>query len=176
MPPARGTQQAWVRASLWNKRTSRIGQVITVLLDSGAEGGTSASVPFIRGIEQTEYEGRDMVSKRGRGRLRAANPSDSGVPPMNILGTCVLFLVFPPAGGSFGTKIRVVERLPFGLILGTAFMRRHHSALLFDGPGSGWFRPGAESPRVPLLPWLIPPSRRRQTARDGEEPPRSSEV
>ena len=60
---------------------------------------------------------------------------------MTILGTCVLFLVFPPVDGIFATKVRVVDQLPIGLILGTEFMRRYESSMSFEGPGSGVFKP-----------------------------------
>ena len=171
IPPLRGTHQAWVRANLWNKRARQRSQVINVLLDSGAGGGNYASTAFIRGVERTEYAGRNMISKRGRGRLRAANPENSGVPPMDILGTRIIFLVFPPVDGIFGAKVRVVEGLPVGVILGTAFMRQYESALLFDGPGSGWFKPTPTSKRVPLLPWLMPPSGRLRSSRENEDSP-----
>jgi len=81
-------------------------------------------------------------------------------PPMTILGTCVLFLVFPPVDGIFATKVRVVDQLPIGLILGTEFMRRYESSMSFEGPGSGFFKPTPTSLRVPLLPWLEQPRRR----------------
>ena len=50
-------------------------------------------------------------------------------------------------------KVRVVNQLPLGLILDTAFVRRYESSLIFEGPGAGWFKPTPTSPRVPLLPW-----------------------
>ena len=108
-----------------------------MLVDSGAGGGNYASAKLIHEIEQAEYNGRNMISKRGRGRLRAATPTDSKEPPMTILGTCILFLVFPPVDGIFAMKVRVVEQLPIGLIRGTAFMRRYGSSLHFEGPGPG---------------------------------------
>ena len=75
-----------------------------------------ASVHFIRAVERTEYGGKRIVSKRGHGRLRAANPTDGGVAPMNIIGTAMLPLVFPPVDRVFRARVRVVEGLPFGLI------------------------------------------------------------
>lgn len=111
-----------------------------------------------------------MVSKRERGRLRAVNPSDNGVAPMTILGTCVLFLVFPSIDETFGVRVRVVEGLPVGRILGTAFMRRYKSTLDFGGSGSGWFRPTPTSSRMPLLPWLEP---QREKAKAQEDLTRS---
>ena len=83
-----------MRTSLWNRQTRQRGRVVNALLDSGAGGGNFASAKFIHDIEQAQHGGRNMISKRGRGRLRAANPSDSSEPPMAILGTCILHLVF----------------------------------------------------------------------------------
>lgn len=76
---------------------------------------------------------------------------------MTILGTCLLYMVFPPVDGIFAVKVRVVEQLPLGLILGTSFMRRYESSLIFEGPGSGWFKPTPTAARVPLLPWMERP-------------------
>lgn len=97
----RGSPQAWVRAYLWNKRARQRGRVFNVLIDSGAGGGNYASAKFIHEIEHAEYNSRSMISKKGRGRLRAANPESSKEPPMSILGTCFLSLVFPPVDGVF---------------------------------------------------------------------------
>ena len=135
--PARGSQQAWVRTHLWNKRTRQRGRVLTALLDSGAGGGNYASAKFIHEIEQADYGGRNMISKKGKGRLRAANPENSKEPPMSILGTCLISVVFLPVDKIFAVKVRVVDQLPLSLILGTAFMRRYESSLIFEGPGAG---------------------------------------
>ena len=156
-PRSRGTQQAWIRAYTWNRRSRQRGRVFNALVDSGAGGGSFASKKFIQEIEQAEYGGRNMISKKGRGRLRAANPEGSKEPPMTILGTCVLFLVFPPVDGIFATRVRVGDRLPIGLILGTKLMRRYESSMSFEGPGSGVFKPTPTSPRVSLLAWLEHP-------------------
>ena len=104
-------------AFLWNAGKRRRGFCTTVLLDTGARGGSYASVCFIRAAERTEYGDKRIVSERGRGRLRAANPTDSGVIPMNIIGTAILPLVFPPVDRVFRAQVRVVEGLPLGLIL-----------------------------------------------------------
>ena len=79
---------------MWNKRTRQRGRVLTVLLDSGAGGGNYASAKFFHEIEQADYGGRNMMSKKGKGRLREANPENSKEPPMSILGTCLISVVF----------------------------------------------------------------------------------
>ena len=84
-------------------------------MDSGAGGESFASRKFIQEIEQAEYGGRNMISNKGRGRLRAADPEGGKEPPMTILGTCVLFLVFPPVDDIFATRVRVVDRLRIAL-------------------------------------------------------------
>lgn len=145
----KGTHQAWVQARLWNRRTRQGPRMITVLLDTGAGGGNYASASFIREVERMEYGGRNMLSKRGRGHLRAANPQDSNVPPMRILGSCTLFLVFPPMDHVFAVPVREVMGLPCGVIMGAAFFRQNESALFFNGPG--WFQPNPTATKVPLL-------------------------
>ena len=49
---------------------------------------------------------------------------------MSILGTCLISVVFLPVDKIFAVKVRVVDQLPLGLILGTAFMRRYESSSL----------------------------------------------
>lgn len=117
-PSSRASKQAWVQAHLWDKRTRQRSQTVNVLVDSGAGGGNDGSSAFIQGVERRPYGGNNIMSKQGRGRLRAANPSDSDVPPMTILGTACFFLVFPSIDETFGVSVRVVEGLPVGLILG----------------------------------------------------------
>lgn len=68
---------------------------------------------------------------------------------MKIIGTSLLPLVFPPVDRVFRARVRVVEDLPVGLILGAAFMRRYNSVLFFEG--GGWFKPTRDSARVPML-------------------------
>ena len=109
--PTRGPQQAWVRMHLWNKRTRQRGRVLTVLLDSGAGagGGNYASAKLIHEIDRADYGGRNMISKKG-------NPENSKEPPMSILGTCLISVVFPPVDKIFAVKVRVDDQLPPGLI------------------------------------------------------------
>lgn len=82
-------------------------------------------------MERTEYGGRNMIFVNGRGHPRAANPHDCVVPPMPIIGACVLFLVFLSADGNFGAQVRVVKGLAFGHIPGAAFMRQYVNAILY---------------------------------------------
>jgi len=67
---------------------------------------------------------------------------------MNIVGSCDIPLVFMPEDRVRRVTVRVVEGLPYGLILGAAFLRQHNSVLNFaEGRG---FKPAPESPWVPL--------------------------
>lgn len=150
----RGTHQIWVNVFLWNPRTRTRGYQTTIIMDTGAGGGNYASVKFIRAVERTQYRGQNIISWRGRGILRAANPRGSNVAPMPIIGTVLLPLIFPPVDRVFRARIRVVEGPPFRLILGTAFLRHYSSTILLEGAGS--FKPTPDSCRVPLLPAKLP--------------------
>lgn len=121
---------------------------VDVLIDTGAGGGNYASESFVRSIERNARGGERIISSKGKGSLRAANPIQSGVPPMNIVGSCDIPLVFMPEDRVRRVTVRVVEGLPYGLILGAAFLRQHNSVLNFaEGRG---FKPAPESPWVPL--------------------------
>lgn len=121
---------------------------VDVLIDTGAGGGNYASESFVRSIERNARGGERIISSKGKGSLRAANPIQSGVPPVNIVGSCDIPLVFMPEDRVRRVTVRVVEGLPYGLILGAAFLRQHNSVLNFaEGRG---FKPAPESPWVPL--------------------------
>ncbi|CAB1096262.1 unnamed protein product [Ectocarpus sp. CCAP 1310/34] len=124
----------------------------------GAGGGNFCSDNFIRAVERTENNGKRIVSTRGRWLLRAPNPSDSGVAPMSVVDTAVLPLAFPPVDRVFRARLRVVEGLAFGLILGAAFMRHYDRVIDFAGTGS--FKPAPDAGSVPLLPPKLPPNPR----------------
>ena len=107
-----------------------------------------SALVFVRSIERNARGGERIISSKGKGSLRAANPIQSGVPPMNIVGSCDIPLVFMPEDRVRRVTVRVVEGLPYGLILGAAFLRQHNSVLNFaEGRG---FKPAPESPWVPL--------------------------
>ena len=65
-----------------------------------------------------------IISSKGKGLLRTANPIQSGIPPMNIVGSCETQLVFMPEDPVKRMTVRVVEGLPCGLILGAEFLRQ----------------------------------------------------
>ena len=46
---------------------------------------------------------------------------------MNIVGSCDIPLVFMPEDRVRRVTVRVVEGLPYGLILGAAFLRMEHA-------------------------------------------------
>ena len=145
-----GTHQSWVKACLWNPIKRQRGYTVIVLLDTGAGGGNYASLKFIQAAQRHAFNGKRIISKRGRGRLHAANPAKDNVPPMTIVGTAILPLIFPPVDRIFRARVRVVVDLPFGLILGAAYLRHYNSVLDFGGLGT--FKPSGDSPCVPLLP------------------------
>jgi len=155
------SHQTWVTACIWNFKTRRPGFRTTTLVDSGASGGSYASAAFVGALERTEFGGQRIISRRGRGLLRAANPANSDVAPMRIVGTVLLPLVFPPVDRVFRTRVRVVDQLPIGLLLGAAFMWQYGGVLdLGDRDGAGSFRPAPGTSTVPILPPEPPPNPR----------------
>ena len=85
---------------------------------------------------------------RRNGLLWAANLIQRGVPPLNVVGSCDIPLVFIPEDRVRRMTVRVVTGLPYGLILGAAFLGQHGSVLNFAEGGG--FKPAPESPWVPL--------------------------
>ena len=70
---------------------------------------------------------------------------------MNIVGSCDIPLVFMPEDRVRRVTVRVVEGLPYGLILDAAFLRQHNSVLNFaEGRG---FKPAPESPAYRGRKW-----------------------
>ena len=90
-----------------------------------------------------------MMSSRGQGSLREANPTRNAVPPMKISGSCELSLVFSPEDRVRKLLVRVVEDLPYGLIIGAAFLRTHGNIISFAAGGG--FNPAPELPWVPFI-------------------------
>ena len=88
-----------------------------------SRGGNHASEYFVHSVERHGRVGERIISSKGKGLLRAANPIHSGVAPMNIVGSCDIPLVFTPEDRVRRMTVRVVEGLPYRLILGAAFLR-----------------------------------------------------
>ena len=87
-----------------------------------------------------------MISSAGKGFLRAANPRNSDVSPMEVIGSCVIHMVFSPVDRVFRISFRIVRDLLYAVVLGVAFMKARHSTISFrDKEG---FRPTTESTRV----------------------------
>lgn len=144
-----GARQVWVRGIVWHPTKISLRLSVTVLVDTGAGGGNYASQKFIHAVESSFHQEGTIISAAGKGVLSAANPADSNVPPMNILGSVDLPVVFPPDDHVHIISVRVVDRLPYGLIVGAAFMRKNGSVISFlDDDG---FKPSPGSPWVPFL-------------------------
>ena len=89
------------------------------------------------------------MSPRGPGWLRAANPTSSAVLTMRISGSCELPLVFSPEDRVHKVLVRVVEDLPYDLIIGEAFLRKRGSIISIAAGGG--FKPAPEPPWVPFI-------------------------
>ena len=109
------TSQVWVHATLWHATSSRRRLPIAVLVDTGAGGGNYVSRQFIESIEERDGWGKSLINPTGKGLLSAANPKNSAVPPMEVVGSCLLPLVFAPIDQIFRMKFRVVKGLPYAI-------------------------------------------------------------
>ena len=89
------------------------------------------------------------LSARGKGALHAANPTHCNIPPMRVLGSARLPIVFLPEDCVHNIAVRIVEGLPYGFILGARFFYANKSILNF-GTDKG-FKTTPASPWVPFL-------------------------
>ena len=101
---------------------SHSGESVSRHRGAGRQLGSAA---FIRSVENIGGGGRSMLSPRGQGWLQAANPTNSATPPMTISGLCELPLVFNPEDRVRNVLVRVVEDLPYELIIEAAFLRKN---------------------------------------------------
>ena len=97
----------------------------------GREAATTRRRPSCDRSNTGEGVGQSIVSSRGEGWLRAANPASSATPPMKIAGSCELPLVFRPEHIVRKVLVRVVQDLSYALIIGAAFLRRNRSVTSF---------------------------------------------
>ncbi|CAN0368833.1 unnamed protein product, partial [Pylaiella littoralis] len=89
------------------------------------------------------------IDKSTAGALRAANPADSSVPPMRILGSVPVPVLFENDSRVRTVVVRVVLGLPYAFILGADYFRCNNSTLDFK-PARG-FRPTPSASWVPFL-------------------------
>lgn len=87
------------------------------------------SLSFAR-LSETQEGGEKTIRSEGKGLVRAANLTPSGVSPMNIVGLCDIPLVFMPEDRVRRMAVRVAEGLPYGLTLGAAFLRQSGASLI----------------------------------------------
>ena len=121
---------------------------VSVLLDTGAGGGNYVSGTFWESICKWGGIPNRNIDKRGAGVLKAANPETSKVPPMEILGSSTIPIIFPPEDRVRNVSVRVVKGFPYALVLGAAFFHKHKSTLAFDAQQG--FRPSPEAPWIPF--------------------------
>ena len=105
---------------------------------------------LIEPIEERDGWGKSLTNPTGDGLLRTATPKNSAVPPMEVVDSCLLPLVFTPVDQIFRVKFRVVKGLPYAMVLGAAFMKDNRSIISFDGEEG--FRPTPSSSWVPFAP------------------------
>ena len=105
---------------------------------------------FIESIEERDGWGKPLINPTGKGLLSAANPKNSAAPPMELVGSCLLPLIFAPVDQIFCVKFRGVKGLPYAMVLGAAFMTDNRRIISFDGEEG--FRPTPSSLWVPFAP------------------------
>ena len=147
MPSDRSNDQLWIRGIVWNPKRVQHRVSVDILCDTGAGGGSYVSATLWTNLCQ--HAGLDnRLSRRGRGYLRAANPHNSGVAPMRVLGSTVIPVVFLPDDCIRPIPVRVVHALPYGFILGARFFRTNRSILDFEHLRG--FKPTPSSRWVPF--------------------------
>ena len=90
-----------------------------------------------------------MIILRGQEWLTAANPTSNAAPGKNNSESCELPLVFNTEDPVRNVLVRVVEGLPYGLLIGAALLGKHGSNISFSFGGG--FKPAPESPWVVFL-------------------------
>ena len=121
---------------------------VEILLDTGAGGGSYMSVALYCTLRQWGGVSQKL-STRGKGALHEANPNHCNIPPMRVLGSARLPIVFLPEDCVHNIAVRIVESLPYEFILGARFFYANKSVLNF-GTDKG-FKPTPASPWVPFL-------------------------
>lgn len=88
--------QSSIKALVWHpfRVSSRVPTLMFV--DTGASGGNYTSIAFIEVVERASYYGKSIKFSAGKGYLGAGNPSSTNVPPISVIGSCKIPLVFPP--------------------------------------------------------------------------------
>ena len=67
---------------------------------------------------------------------------------MEVIGSCVVPMVFSPVDRLFRISFRIVRNLPYAVVLGATFMKEYQSTISFLEKGG--FGPTPESTWVPL--------------------------
>ena len=124
-----------------------------MLVDTEAGGGNYVSRQFIELIEERDGWGKSLINPTGDGLLRAANPKNSAVPPMEVVGSRLLPLVFASIDQIFRGRFGVVKGLLYAMVLGVAFMTDNGSIISFDGEEG--FRPTPSTSWVPFAPTKV---------------------
>ena len=128
--------QVWNSGKIYHHRMKKETFPVEVLVDTGAVEGSYMSLAFYHMIAKW---GRLVTSiiKDGQGALHAANPPLNKTPPMRVLGSTLLSLLFPSESRVRRITFRVVDGLPYGLIVGADCTRNEENILDF-GPGKGF--------------------------------------
>ena len=116
-------EQLWVHGTVWHSKRVRPRIPVEILLDTGAGGGSYMSVGLYCTLRQWGRVSQKL-STRGKGALHAANSTHCNIPPMRVLGSARIPIVFLPEDCVHNIAVRIVEGLPYGFILGARFFLR----------------------------------------------------
>ena len=141
--PATDDSQLWIEGQVWHRRRKKHPCKVEILLDTGAGGPGYMSLAMWKSVKRLT---RRKLDTSTAGFLFAANPGDSGVPPMRIAGSTSVPVLFKGDSVARDVPLKVVDGLPYAFILGKQFLQRNRSALDF-ALGRG-FQP------VPGAPWV----------------------
>lgn len=118
----------WVHTSVRNVRKQEHGLHVKALVYYDCRESSYIALKLRFALLRQCLVHRKMLIHE-RDLLHAANPSNAGVSPMQVLGSTKLPLSFQSEAKVFTTLIRVVRDLPSALILGTSILRSDHSVI-----------------------------------------------
>ena len=123
-----------VQATIWHSSIVSFRIRTHVHVETGAGVGDYASMALTKAVEVGGIVGRGgggAIVNPTRKELIVPPIPNSIVPPMTVVGSCLLPLVFVPIDRVFRATVWVAPGFPYALDLGATFMREHRNAISF---------------------------------------------